>query len=434
MNEAIAVAARLRGQPGRVVLLSGRSAEGLGQLSVVAADPDAVISGSSTDVRVTERDGTLSARGADAMKLIETRLAHSPGATAIGYLGYELGAAACAIASWSPMQAREPDVWFGIYSAHWSFDNDRGTSEVRGVDQGARQRLEAAIANGEATLGSPPELETLKAEDGVDEAYHRGFFAVADYLRAGDCYQVNLSRRLTAKVVRRGDPLALFARLCHANPEPYAAMIETGEHTILSGSPERFLYRALASGRIETRPIKGTRARTGDEARDAEARKELIESEKEGAEHLMIVDLERNDLGRISRVGSVRVDELKSIIRLPTLFHMVSTVSGELKESVGLHEILGATFPGGSITGAPKLRSMEVIRELEPTPRGVYTGAIGMLGPGGAIDLSIAIRTAVLCSGSLSLHVGGGLVADSTFERELAETEEKAWGWRRTLG
>ncbi|MCA9673789.1 MAG: chorismate-binding protein, partial [Myxococcales bacterium] len=186
-------------------------------------------------------------------------------------------------------------------------------------------------------------------------------------------------------------------------------------------------------GRVVTCPIKGTRPRTGDAAVDRALAAALADDPKDAAEHVMIVDLERNDLGRVAITGSVRVDRLGYLVELPHLYHKVSTVSAALRPGTGLAALLRATFPGGSITGAPKLRAMEIIAELEPVPRGPYCGAFGFLGAGGALELAIAIRIAVWTGGELRLHVGGGIVADSSPAAELAETEDKAAGWRRAL-
>jgi para-aminobenzoate synthetase component 1 len=212
----------------------------------------------------------------------------------------------------------------------------------------------------------------------------------------------------------------LAAALRARAPAPFGAFIAAaaGDAWIVGNSPERFL--ALdGRGAIETRPIKGTRPRTGN-------RQELLASEKDRAEHVMIVDLERNDLGRVCRTGSVRVDGPARVLELPTVLHLVSTVRGALREDVGLERLLEATFPGGSITGAPKRRAMQIIDELEPVARGPYTGATGWLGAAGDLDLAIAIRTALVSAGRLSLSLGGGIVADSTPENEWAETETKA--------
>jgi para-aminobenzoate synthetase component I len=225
-------------------------------------------------------------------------------------------------------------------------------------------------------------------------------------------------------VLAPGDALAVYRALLDTAPAPYGALIEGDGVTVISGSPERFL--ALAGDRVETRPIKGTRPRTPGGAL------ELRESAKDAAEHLMIVDLERNDLGRIAETGSVRVDDLGYIVELPGLYHKVSRVSAKPRAGLGHAALLRATFPGGSITGAPKVRAMQLIDELEPAWRGPYCGALGFFGPG-ALELAIAIRIGVIAASELRVHVGGGIVADSDPEAELAETETKAAGWVAAL-
>jgi para-aminobenzoate synthetase component I len=259
------------------------------------------------------------------------------------------------------------------------------------------------------------------------EAQHLAAVArVLEYVRAGDVYQVNLARRLTAAVHAGGGPLgwAAMQRLEADSPAPHALWLcdQAAGRALLGNSPERFL-RVTSDRRIETRPIKGTRARGGAAT--------LAASAKDRAEHVMIVDLERNDLGRVCETASVRVESLLRPVALPTVDHLVSTVAGRLREGAGLPEILRATFPGGSVTGAPKIRAMEIIDELEPARRGPYTGATGWLGAGGDLDLAVAIRTALVDDGRLTLWVGGGVVADSVPEEELAETEIKARAFAR---
>jgi anthranilate synthase component 1 len=248
---------------------------------------------------------------------------------------------------------------------------------------------------------------------------------IRDYLAAGDVYQVNLARRHVARIRAPGDALALYQALAGVAPAPYGGLIEADGVTIVSGSPERFL--ASVGDRVETRPIKGTRARTPGGAED------LATADKDGAEHLMIVDLERNDLGRIAETGSVRVDELGYVVELPALYHKVSRVRARPRAGIGYGSLLRATFPGGSITGAPKVRSMELIDELEPARRGPYCGAFGFFGGSGAFDLAIAIRIGVIVGSELRVHVGGGIVTDSDPAAELAETELKAKGWVAAL-
>jgi len=207
--------------------------------------------------------------------------------------------------------------------------------------------------------------------------------------------------------------------------------LNCGDHAIVSSSPELFLKR---TGRtIETRPIKGTRPRGNSPKRNEEMRRELLNSAKEAAELTMVVDLERNDLGRICEYGSVEVAEHRYVDELPSLFHTVSTVRGRLKKNTSAVEVLRATFPGGSISGCPKIRAIEVIDELEPTQRHVYTGSIGFFAPGGDFTLNIAIRTMVASGGKLHYQVGGGIVADSDPEREYQETLDKAAAMRKAI-
>jgi len=250
-----------------------------------------------------------------------------------------------------------------------------------------------------------------------------------EYIAAGDIYQVNLSQRFSHSF--EGSAFAVFAALREISPSFYGAYLNCGDHAIVSSSPELFLKR---TGRtIETRPIKGTRPRGNSAERNEEMRKELLNSAKEAAELTMVVDLERNDLGRICEYGSVEVAEHRYVDELPSLFHTVSIVKGRLKEGTSAVEALRATFPGGSISGCPKIRAIEVIDELEPTQRHVYTGSIGFFAPGGDFTLNIAIRTMLASGGKLHYQVGGGIVADSDPEREYQETLDKAAAMRKAI-
>ncbi|MFP4278803.1 MAG: aminodeoxychorismate synthase component I [Halochromatium sp.] len=255
-----------------------------------------------------------------------------------------------------------------------------------------------------------------------EAAYTNAFGRVQAYIRAGDCYQVNLAQRFAAPA--KGDPWAAYRRLRMLNPAPFSAYLKTPFGEVLSSSPERFL--ALRHGQVETRPIKGTRPRGATPGEDAALRQALTQSEKDRAENLMIVDLLRNDLGRVCRPGSIRVPALFDIETYASVHHLVSTVRGELRNDEDAASLLRACFPGGSITGAPKIRAMEIIEELEPHRRGVYCGAIGYLGFDGAMDTNIAIRTIVHNGGQVRFWAGGGLVVDSDPEQEYRETYDKA--------
>jgi para-aminobenzoate synthetase component 1 len=250
-----------------------------------------------------------------------------------------------------------------------------------------------------------------------------------DDIRAGDIFQANLAQQFTASwpwsaEETRTAALAIYLTLRRINPSPFACFLDAAEATVVSCSPER-LVRAQ-DGRIETRPIAGTRPRGISAEEDVRLGLELLLNEKERAEHLMLVDLARNDLGRVAVVGSVRVDELMGLETYSHVHHIVSNVSGLLRRGLGAADIVRAVFPGGTITGCPKVRCMQIIRELEPVPRGLYSGSLGWLGFDGSLDLNIAIRTMVLREGRLSFHTGAGIVADSVPEREYHETLAKA--------
>ena len=349
---------------------------------------------------------------------------------AVGWLSYELGRRLVGLA---PREVDHPLFEFHFNDAVWLRD-ETGAATIFARDTAAAERLAALLSRAQPT--EPPLLGPLEAVH-REETFLDGVRRILDYLQAGDAYQVNLSRRLRASCTA-GDPTFLAAALRAGSPAPHAAFIagnDTGAEavTILGNSPERFLSRSI-DGVVETRPIKGTRPRGANAAADRAAAAELSAAAKDRAEHVMIVDLERNDLGRVCRPGSVEVASLARVVSLPTVHHLISTVRGQLRPDVGLAALLAATFPGGSVTGAPKRRAMQIIDELEPAPRGVYTGATGWLGAAGDLDLAIAIRTAVLRGGQLELSVGGGIVVDSTPEGELRETEVKARAFAALCG
>jgi para-aminobenzoate synthetase component 1 len=264
------------------------------------------------------------------------------------------------------------------------------------------------------------------------EAYIKAIKRAKQYIAAGDIYQVNLSQRFTAAPDLH--PYDLYIRLRTLNPAPFAAYLNFEDVAIVSSSPERFLQFCADTRMVYTRPIKGTRPRGTTPEEDAKLADELINSAKDRAELIMIVDLERNDLGRVCEIGSVHVPELIVLEKYPTVYHLVSTVAGKLSKDMDRIDLLKATFPGGSITGAPKIRSMEIIDELEPTKRSVYTGAIGYLSFTGNMDLNIVIRTFIVNKGKAYFQVGGGIVADSDPESEYQETLDKARALFDALG
>ena len=281
-----------------------------------------------------------------------------------------------------------------------------------------------------------PQPEPAVSISGFQQEMSRAEFIAAvrraqEYIAAGDIYQVNLSQRFSAAVAG-GSLFGLYEELRDASPAPLAAWLALGGREVLCSSPETFLR--LSGRGIETRPVKGTRPRFADPAADSRSAYELVTSEKEISELVMITDLERSDLGQVCEFGSVRVTDLLRVEKLAQVYHLVSTVSGTLRADVDHLDALVACFPGGSITGAPKKRAMEVIAELEPVPRGLYTGAVGYLGYNGESQFNIVIRSLVRAGGVLHYHVGAGIVADSRAEDEYQETLHKAAGIRAAIG
>jgi len=259
--------------------------------------------------------------------------------------------------------------------------------------------------------------------------YLRAIERAIEYIYAGDCFQVNIAQRLQMQASIA--PLDLYEKLRTRNPAPFAGYFDLGDHVILSASPERFLR--VAAGEVETRPIKGTRPRGKNQADDERFAHELQTSVKDRAENVMIVDLLRNDLGRVCEYGSVRVEALCRLESYEYVHHLVSEVRGRLRDGLGPTDLLRAAFPGGSVTGAPKIRAMEIIAELEKTARGPYCGSLGFIGFDGNLDTNLLIRTFVYGKGWVHFSVGGGIVADSTPEKEYAETWHKAEGMLRAL-
>ena len=254
------------------------------------------------------------------------------------------------------------------------------------------------------------------------QSYAAAFFAVQDYLQSGDCYQINLAQRFSAAAT--GDAASAYLKLRELSPAPYSAFLDFPGVQILCASPERFI--SVDHGRVESKPIKGTRPRDSDPQRDQQLADELRQHPKDRAENLMIVDLLRNDLGKHCAPGSVRVPKLFEVESYSNVHHLVSTVQGVLAEGRDALDMLQGCFPGGSITGAPKLRAMQIIEQLEPDMRGVYCGAIGYVGFDGNMDSNIVIRTLVYSDGEIRCWAGGGIVADSQCEAEYQETLDKA--------
>lgn len=289
--------------------------------------------------------------------------------------------------------------------------------------------MAAQAATGTAA-GPVPSIASIREDEPA--SYLDGVRRCLDYIRDGDVFQVNLSRGWEMTLTQEVSHADLYARLRDANPAPFAGLADFGDWAVLSSSPERLVK--VRGRRADTRPIAGTRPRGADSGDDDRLSRELIGHPKERAEHVMLLDLERNDLGRICRPGSIRVDELMSVESYRHVHHIVSNVTGELSQGVRPGEVIRAVFPGGTITGCPKVRCMEIIAELEGVGRGAYTGAIGYLDRSGDMDLNILIRSILRQGDTLHFRTGAGIVADSDPQAELEETRHKARGLLRALG
>ena len=303
---------------------------------------------------------------------------------------------------------------------------DRPDARKRAADLLRRMRGLPSRIPGPVSV-SGPMRSSFSGDAG--EAFAGAVRRVLDYIAAGDVYQVNLSQRLALGF--RGDARTLYAALRRINPSPFAAFLRGDGFTFVGSSPERLVV--LRGANAQTRPIAGTRPRGNTDAEDDLLRAELLLSPKERAEHIMLVDLERNDLGRVCRYGSVRVDELMVLERYSHVNHIVSNVVGELLPGKDALDLLAAMFPGGTITGCPKIRCMEIIDELEPVARHAYTGSIGYVSDGGDMDMNIVIRTVMIARGQAFVPVGAGIVADSEPDREYGETLQKAEALLRAL-
>jgi para-aminobenzoate synthetase component 1 len=351
---------------------------------------------------------------------------------AIGWLGYEAGAARDRVYSRITDTApRLPALAFGIYDEALIFDHSAGRATLVAADAAGLARLRSLLPAPGSSLPAPlPVCSVGPLRPDLDRAaYSDAIARIRGYIAAGDVYQVNFTQRFTAPF--SGSSAALHARLRALSPAPHAAYLDFDDHQIVSSTPERLLR--ISGRRLETRPIKGTIARLADPVADAAHRARLLASAKDHAELLMIVDLARNDLGRVAAPGSVRVEARHDLETYATVHHLVATVSAELAPGLDRFDALRVLHPGGSITGAPKIRAMQIISELEPVPRHAYTGALGYLGYDGDADLAIAIRTITCANGLATYHVGGGITWDSDAASEYEETLHKGRAMQQAL-
>ena len=427
------------------VLDSALPARGLGRFSICGAEPFLVLRAFTSGCELRHADGRVETSTQEPLELLRQLMRRysvqrPSGAEweleslpfiggAVGFVSYEYGAALEGVRPPAELDSQLPLLEFGLYDAALLWDHQTGRARVVGLEVAGRdpellcERLAQRLRQEAPEVREPGPVERDAEPQGARSDFTRTEYLAAvervrSYIAAGDVYQVNLSQRFS--LPWRGSPTRLYAELRRRSPAPYAVYLNFGYTRVFGSSPERFLL--VRDGRVSTRPIKGTRPRGSDPETDARLRAELEGSEKDRAELLMIVDLERNDLGRVCETGSVRVDELWTLEAHPTVWHLVAEVSGRLTPGRDLVDLLRATLPGGSITGAPKVRAMQIIAELEPVPRGLYTGAMGYLGFDGQAELNIAIRTMVCAGGRLSYHVGGGITWDSEPAAEYEET------------
>jgi para-aminobenzoate synthetase component 1 len=358
----------------------------------------------------------------------ETKLSTVPFAGgALGYFAYDLGRGIEKIPEISEHDIAMPDMAIGIYD--WAVVTDHQQRRTWLTGYGKDERTFAEWNDLQELLqtkaeSSRQEFEVLsELHPNMDEEFYaRAFNKIKHYIREGDCYQVNLAQRFAIDVA--GDPWAAYSRLRKLNPAPYSSFFKIPEGAVLSTSPERFLK--VDNGLVETKPIKGTRRRSTDVYEDRALSEDLLESKKDRAENLMIVDLLRNDIGKSCRPGSVSVPKLFALESFARVHHLVSTVIGQLADKYHALDLLRGCFPGGSITGAPKLRAMEIIETLEPHRRSIYCGSMAYIGFDGNMDSNITIRTLVHYKDKMYCWAGGGIVIDSRLDAEYQECFDKA--------
>ncbi len=434
-GDSAALFETLADQPWAVFLDSAYPAIKQGRYDIISAQPTTVLLTRAGLTEIHTRIGTEYS-SEDPFELVRRRLQPLapviPGVPfcggAIGYFGYDLGRGLERLPQLAEDDEHLPEMAIGIYD--WALVVDHRQRRSVLVGQGRNSQLRSQWRTLVQRFRTPRKL-AARAEfqllgnigSNMDrQRYGLAFRRIKHYIREGDCYQVNLAQRFTATTT--GDPWLAYQRLRRINPAPYAAYLNTPHAQVLSASPERFLK--VVGTQVETRPIKGTRPRAGDPLRDRQLAEALIQSPKDRAENLMIVDLLRNDIGKNCALGSVKVPRLFELQTMETVHHLVSTITGQLASGRDALHLLRGCFPGGSITGAPKLRAMQIIEELEPHRRGIYCGSIGYIGFDGAMDSNIVIRSLVYRNGRMSVWAGGGIVADSSLEGEYQESLDKA--------
>jgi para-aminobenzoate synthetase component I len=414
---------------------SGMDEKKLGRYSFIGVDPFLMIKSEGNRVSL-EEDGRIKTIDGNPLDILQEKLnlykierEEIPFVGGgVGYFSYELAHLMEKLPDTVKKDVDIPEMVMGFYDGVVIIDHKEDKKYIGAI--GFKENIEEIIKKIEDSIKQyegqlkvkikkKNVMKNKKISSNMTEDYYLSSIKkIKDYIYSGDIYQVNFTQRFECDF--KSDPNELYKNLKAINPAPFAAYLDFGEGKIISSSPERFVK--LTNGTIETRPMKGTRPRGKSKAEDEELKAELVSSEKDRAELLMIVDLMRNDISRVAKTGSVKVTELFHLEEYATVLQMVATIQGELKDELSVVDIIKSTFPGGSITGAPKIRAMEIIDELETTTRNIYTGSIGYLGFDGDIDLNIAIRTIVLKDEKAYFQVGGGIVWDSDPHEEYEES------------
>lgn len=410
--------------PGAVLLDAGRPDAERGRFDLLSAWPTAQFcpapDESGKDFLQRLRKALRQLGHADAPAGIE--LPFTGGL--IGYLAYDFGRRLEPLPSQALDDLHLPDAQLGLYAWALISDHQRQTSQLLfhpTLPTAERQRLISLFETPNSTAIARFKLRQRFAADQSREQYQSAISRIQAYIQAGDCYQVNYAQRFQADC--EGEPWDAYQVLRKACPTPFSGFLRLDDGALLSLSPERFL--SVSQSHVETRPIKGTRPRGLTAHEDRLNAEELLTSPKDRAENLMIVDLLRNDLGRSCRLGSIRVPELFALESYPNVHHLVSAVTGELAPDKDALDLIGSSFPGGSITGAPKIRAMQIIDELEPTRRAIYCGSLLYVDVRGELDSSITIRSLLVRNGQISCWGGGGIVADSDWQSEYRESIAK---------
>ncbi|MGR8978513.1 MAG: aminodeoxychorismate synthase component I [Gammaproteobacteria bacterium] len=430
--DSTALFSAIRDKPWSVFLDSGFPYCRQGRYDIIASDPVCTLVTHGNTTKIT-RGGVSIISEDDPFDLVKRQLtplnerfADLPfNGGAIGYFSYDLARRLERLSVIAEDAEKIAEMAVGIYNWAVIVDHQQRKSYLIGRECGApqwRSLIEQFSSLPEKRDDAPFEVVGEISANMDKFSYTRAFERIKYYLKEGDCYQVNLSQRFAAAC--RGDSWTAYRRLRELNAAPFSGFLNLPEVQILSSSPERFLK--LTDGYVETKPIKGTRPRRPDKIEDLMQIKILENSQKDRAENVMIVDLLRNDIGKSCKLGSVKVPKIFAVETYATVHHLVSTVTGELADDQHALDLLRNCFPGGSITGAPKIRAMEVIEELEPNRRGVYCGSIGYIGFDGNMDSNIAIRTLVNSGGTIRFWAGGGIVNDSVVEEEYQECFDKA--------